>query len=154
MRVKAWTAAAAALACGCLSGEPRARRGQPDISEVVTRSERGAIETSNLARLAALERSLNDFVVGEGRIPKTLDELVPKYLAEIPEVGGLRGHKDSALVRYYPSSVISDGIINGSLLKDSGGWGYAFNDSQLIVFVNCTHKSMAGQLWYQARGAN
>jgi len=48
--------------------------------------------------------------------------------------------------------VIIDGQINGSELVDAGGWGYAFNESQVIVFLNCTHKSGSGQLWYQMRG--
>ncbi|HVE12271.1 MAG TPA: hypothetical protein VNI01_02645 [Elusimicrobiota bacterium] len=146
-------AALAAMLCGCLTMDSADQRRPSDISEEVGRSERGAIETSNLARLAALEHGVNEFVQAEGRIPKTLDELIPKYLAEIPEAAGLRGHRDSARVKSYPATVIVDGQINGAAIQDSGGWGYAHNDMQVIVFVNCTHKNLAGQLWYQARGA-
>jgi len=123
------------------------------VSEQVAESERRTLESHTLVSLAALERSVNDFVQARRRIPKTLDELVPEFLAEIPTVElGIKGYKPSSNVAYYPSSVIIDGRINAAALDDSGGWGYAFNNRQVIVFVDCTRKRMNGTLWYLARG--
>jgi hypothetical protein len=122
-------------------------------SQQVIASERQALESQTLSSLAAIERSLNDFVQRHRRIPKNLDELVPEFLAEIPTVSlGIKGYKSSNIVKYYPPSVIVDGRINGAALEDSGGWGYAHNDRQVIVFVDCTRKRMNGSLWFRARG--
>ena len=61
----------------------------------------------------------------------------------------VKGHKDSSEVRYYPASVISGGVINGAMLSDKGGWGFAYNGERVIVFVNCTHRSLRGGPWYK-----
>lgn len=157
MRMTAALAASLAWA-GCSTGtgglnlEPGPATTR-EMTDEVRRSERMTLESLTLSRLSAIERSLNDFIRAERRIPKRLDELVPKYLAEIPEAEtGVRGHKDSGGVRYYPASIIVDGQINGTKLKDTGGWGYVYNDRQVIVFVDCIHKMMDGKFWYQARG--
>lgn len=136
--------------CASFSGKD----GPPvGIGDEVRRSERLALESQTLARLSAMERSLNDFIRAERRIPEKLEELVPKYLAEIPETAlDVRAHKDTSEVRYYPPELIVDGQINGAALKDTGGWGYAHNARQVIVFVDCTHKMSDGKLWYRARG--
>jgi hypothetical protein len=100
-----------------------------------------------------MERSLNDFIQAEGRIPKKLEELMPKYLADIPETElSVRGHKDTNAVTLYGPEIISGGRINGAKLQDTGGWGYVYNDRQVILFVDCVHKMMSGKLWYEARG--
>ncbi|MFC1679302.1 hypothetical protein ACFL2T_03745 [Elusimicrobiota bacterium] len=137
--------------CGGMFGRDRLGA---DMSDDVAMSVRRSVESNTLSRLAALERSLNDFIQAKGRIPVRLNELIPKYLAEIPEVelGLRREHKDRNDVAYYPVAVISDGQINGALIEDTGGWGYVFNESQVIVFVDCTHKRMDGSYWYKTRG--
>ena len=145
--------AACALLAGCVtfssSRDPVSRQ----VSNEVALSDSRAHESLTLSNLAALERSLNDYIQAKKRIPAKLTELIPDYLAEIPETSlGLREHGDSKEVRYYPGSVILEGQINGALLDDKGGWGYAFNDTQVIVFVDCTHKRLDGSLWYRARG--
>lgn len=145
-------AAAAALA-GCMGGL-RGETGGKDISEEVAQSVRRASESHTLSRLAALERSLNDYIQAKGNIPPKLNVLVPDYIAEIPEaeLGLPRDHIDKNVISYYPAGIISDGQINGALIKDTGGWGYVFNDRQVIVFIDCVHKRMDGSPWYQARG--
>jgi hypothetical protein len=126
--------------------------GREKMSEI-QRSELMASESRTLSSLAALERSLNDFIKSKRHIPVKLDELVPEYLGKIPVLElGIPGHKDTDRVQYYPASIIVNGQVNGRRLKDTGFWGYAFNDRQVIVFVDCTHKSMRGAPWYQARG--
>lgn len=140
------------LASGCafMAREDRFPKG---MSDEVARSVRRTAESHTLSRLAALERSLNDYIQAKGKVPAKLEELVPEYLAEIPDVEmGLKEHKDRSEVRYYPASIIAGGAVNGAALGDSGGWGYAFNDRRVIVFVDCTHQRMDGSLWYKARG--
>jgi hypothetical protein len=143
-------------AAGCSQADMKLDSRPPSTREMtdeVRRSDRQTAESLTLSRLSAIERSLNDYIRAEGRIPRKLEEMAPKYIAEIPEATlGLRGHRDASSVKYYPADVIVDGQINGSRLKDTGGWGYAYNSRQVIVFVDCVHKMMDGKFWYQARG--
>jgi hypothetical protein len=123
------------------------------VSSEVALSDRRMQESMTLSRLAAIERSLNDFIQAKRRIPQALDELVPEFLAEIPEVVlGIRGINDTRSVRRYPPETIQDGQINGALLDNTGGWGYVYNRDQVIVFVDSTAKRLDGSLWYKARG--
>lgn len=123
------------------------------VSSEVARSERLSLESRTLSSLAAIERSLNDYIRAKKGIPGKLDLLLPEYLAEIPAVvTGVLGHKDSSRVRYYQAGIISGGQVDGARIDDTGGWGYVYNDHQVIVFVDCTHKTMKGMLWYQMRG--
>lgn len=120
------------------------------VSQEVAHSERLASESLTMSRLTALERSLSDFILAEGRVPKSLEDLIPRYIAEIPEsVLGIRGHKDSNVVTYYRPHVINGGLINGAELRDRGGWGYAFNGKRVILFVNCTHATLKGEPWFR-----
>ena len=97
-----------------------------------------------------METALASFVKGERRIPERLDELVPKYLAEIPSVDiAVGGHHETNAVKYYASDLLRDGQIDGTKLKDTGKWGYVHNDRQVVIFVDCTHPSSRGQPWYQ-----
>jgi len=125
-----------------------------NIDDALARSARRSEESHTLSRLAALERSVNDFIQAKGRIPTDLNDLIPEFIAEIPdtELGVPRGHRGKNNVEYYQAGIILDGQVNGALIKDSGGWGYVFNDRQVIIFVDCTHKRMDGSPWYQARG--
>lgn len=146
--------AAAALfsasGCGTLQGESSSAN---EVERNVADVELKAKEGQTLSALAKLEDSLRAYVKAERKIPEKLDELVPKYIAEIPAVaiGSHRG--ESAKVRVYPPTVLRDGRVDGTKLRDSGGWGYVFNDRQVVVFVNCSHKASSGRAWYLERGA-
>lgn len=149
-RMAAALAAAALAGCATMQDRDPASR---QVSSEIERSERMASESRTLSSLAALERSLNDFIKATGRIPLKLEQMVPEYLAEIPETNlGVPKHKDSSAVRVYGGDLIVNGQVDGSRLRDTGGWGYVFNERQVIVFIDCTHKNMRGNLWYQARG--
>jgi hypothetical protein len=105
-------------------------------------------ETRTLAGLKKLEDAVGDYYKTENKIPQKLTALIPKYLAEVPSVElGIGGHRDSNLVMYYPN-IIRDGVVDGSQLKDSGRWGYTYNDQQVIVFVDCTHTTSQGKPWF------
>lgn len=115
--------------------------------------ERKAQESKTLSALAIIEAALKDYVSMEKRIPERLDQLMPKYLPTIPTISlGVPEHRESSSVTYYPSGAIEKGQVKASLLKDSGAWGYVFNESQVIIFVDCTHSSIQGRPWYQAKG--
>lgn len=110
-------------------------------------------ESRTLSTLAKIEVSISNYIKEEGQIPPRLQDLVPKYLAEIPNVELSVGHhREANDVRNYPSSILRDGQIDGTQLKDSGKWGYVYNDRQVIIFVDCTHLSSRGIPWFQERG--
>jgi hypothetical protein len=116
-------------------------------------SDRQVRQSRTLSSLAQLETALESFVQHERRIPERLEELVPKYLAEIPSVDtGIKGHEESATVEYYPTNILEDGLLDGTRLRDRGRWGYVHNDAQVVIFVDCTHPSPRGKPWYQERG--
>lgn len=125
-----------------------------ELDHEFANSERANRESRTVSNLAALEKSLDDYVHHEGKIPEKLDLLIPKYAAEIPQADtGVRGHRASADVTYYGSGVIRDKVVDGTRLKDTGGWGYAYNSRQVIVFVDCTHASSRKRPWYREIGA-
>lgn len=144
---------AAVLAlCGC-----RGLLGRDDIAlqvdAEVRDSERQVRESRTLSSLAKIEASLSDYIKIEKRIPAKLEWLIPKYIAEIPSVEiGVKGHAETSEVKIYPSDILRDGKISGARLLDTGKWGYVFNERQVVIFVDCTHKSGRGRPWYQERG--
>ncbi|MFA6316367.1 MAG: hypothetical protein WC943_03030 [Elusimicrobiota bacterium] len=143
--------AAFALLCGCQTlGEERPA---VELDQEATEVDFVVKESRTLSILAKLETAIADFYKTEGKVPRKLTDLVPKYLADIPtvELVGAR-HKDTSAVQYYPADIIRDGQIDGSRLKDSGKWGYAYNEKQVIVFVDCTHRNSKGVPWFQVRG--
>ena len=150
---KALLLALASSLAACTMMGLREDRFPKGVSDEVARSVRRTAESHTLSALAALERSLNDYIQAKGKVPARLEDLVPEFLAEIPEVElGLKEHKDRSEVRYYPAAVIVGGGINGASLGDSGGWGFSYNEKRVILFVDCIHQRMDGSLWYKARG--
>lgn len=152
MRILCLGLAAILALCGC-----RAVMGRDEISlqvdNEVRDSERQARESRTLSSLARIESSLSDYIKIEKRIPPKLEWLIPKYMAEIPPVEiGVKGHAETSEVKIYPSDILRDGRISGARLMDTGKWGYVFNDRQVVIFVDCTHKSARGRPWYQERG--
>lgn len=152
-RTRGWTAAlllAAALG-GC--GGSRDEIITSETEQTLRQAELRIKESRTLSGLAKLEESLYNYHRTEHRIPERLDRLIPKYLAEIPVVEiGVRGHRDTDRVQSYPSDILRDGQLDGTRLRDTGRWGYVFNDRQVVVFVDCTHKSSRGRAWYLERG--
>ncbi|MBI3550299.1 MAG: hypothetical protein HY078_14765 [Elusimicrobia bacterium] len=151
VRILPFLLAVAAAGCGFTFGLKNER--SAGIESEIQRSERNTRESRTLSNLAAIENALSDFIKAEGKIPPRLDFLVPKYLSEVPSCDSAIGHhKESNDVRVYPSTVIRNGAIDGSQIRDTGNWGYVFNDRQVIVFVDCKHMSTRGKPWYLERG--
>ena len=143
---------ALAAAAGCASMGLAPDR-SPGVESEIQDAERRAHEDRTRSALAAMEVGLADFLKAEGGVPAKLDALIPKYLSEIPVADvGLRAHSASADVKYYPAEVIQDEMVDGTRLRDTGRWGFAFNGRRAILFVDCTHKTTLGELWYQVRG--
>ena len=141
--------AASLSACAFFGAE----HGTAELDSALARSDRVLRESKTVSSLAAIEKSLDDYVQHEGKIPARLDVLIPKYAAEIPLADpAVSRHAASNNVTYYPSSVIRDGVVDGTRIKDSDGWGYAANDRQIIIFVNCTHTNSHDRPWYREPG--
>ncbi|MBI4376888.1 MAG: hypothetical protein HY549_10620 [Elusimicrobia bacterium] len=138
------------LLCAC-AGNRRDSEVSREVEETVRRAEIRSKESQTLSALAKLEEGLSAFTRAERRIPKSLDKLIPKYLAEIPAVE-TSTHKENSSVMIYPPNVLRDGQIDGSRLRDTGGWGYIATQRQIVVFIDCTHPTTRGEPWYKARG--
>ena len=122
-----------------------------EVEREVRASERQAKEIHTLSYLAKLEEGVNAYYQSENKIPEKLQRLIPHYIAAIPSVE-TGAHRENGTITIYPRDVLRDGQIDGSKLKDTGGWGYVFSERQVVIFIDCTHKSSSGQPWYRARG--
>lgn len=151
--LKCAAAACAAAVLGCAAWTGRDEIGGAELAQEVRSADVHVKESRTLSGLAKLEASLSDYTKTEGKIPPNLETLIPKYLAAMPIVEtGVPGHKDTSSVRSYQSQVLVDGRVDGTKLDDTGKWGYVFNDRQIVVFVDCTHRAVDGSPWYQHRG--
>ncbi|MDD5656308.1 MAG: hypothetical protein PHF00_03535 [Elusimicrobia bacterium] len=143
--------AAVAVLAGC-RGIGSKDYGALELERNFADSDRQVRETRTLSSLVQLEASLSDYVKDERRIPDRLEQLIPKYLSGIPSVDiAVRGHRETAAVQYYPADLLVDGLIDGTRLRDTGKWGYAHNERQVVIFVDCTHPSSRGKPWYQEK---
>lgn len=143
-------ALAASLAgCGTFGGD----RIEQEVATSIRDNDRQVLESRTLGSLAKLEASIADYIKTEGRIPAKLEDLIPKYLAEMPTVEtGVSKHRENSAAKIYPADVLRDGVVQGTRISDSGRWGYVFNERQVVVFVDCTHQDSKGNPWYQQRG--
>jgi hypothetical protein len=144
---------AAAVLAGCGTAPGREDQISQEVEKSVQDAETRARESRTMSALAKLEEAIAAYIGAEKRIPDSIEELIPKYLAEVPSVEiDARGHHDNNAVRKYPASILMDGQIDGSQLKDSGRWGYVHNDRQVVIFIDCTHQSRRGHPWYMQHG--
>jgi hypothetical protein len=76
--------AAAVLLAGCDAGSNSQPQGNPaDVTNnTLVNAKRTADKTIDVS---FINQAISLFNVQEGRLPKTLDELVPKYVAKIPD---------------------------------------------------------------------
>ena len=76
-------AAVAFLAAGCgKSSAPQQATNPADVDNPLVNAKRTADKAIDTA---ALNQAIQLFNVQEGRLPKTLQELVPKYVGKIPD---------------------------------------------------------------------
>ncbi len=152
MRKLILTAAAALLTAGCavlFGGKDEATA---DFDKETSANEARVKEDRARSSLAQLETRLSDYTKTEKKIPAKLENLVPKYLAEIPTLDlSACGHETSQ-VEIYSAQILRDGQVDGSRIKGTGRWGYVFNENQVVIFVDCLKPSLRGVPWYQERG--
>ncbi|UPT73971.1 MAG: hypothetical protein M0D55_19420 [Elusimicrobiota bacterium] len=84
----------------------------------------------------------------EGKYPAAVRELIPKYLARIPELE-LPEHKPSDGIRVLKSVGSMEELKNQ--LTDSGQWTFVLDPDSKIdgtVLIDCTHKDSRGSQWH------
>lgn len=145
------TAAAVLLTAGCagLLGKDEASM---DFDKETSANETRVKEDGVRSSLAQLEARMADYTKTEKKIPEKLEKLVPKYIAEIPPLDLPVCGRESAKVEVYPSDILRDGQVDGSRIRGSGHWGYVYNDTRIVIFVDCLKPSLRGVPWYQERG--
>ena len=144
------TAAAVLLTAGC-AGMLGKDEASADFDKETSANEARIKEDRVRSSLAQIEARLADYTKTLP-IPAKLEKLVPKYLAEIPSLDlPVCGH-ESNKVEVYSPDILRDGQVDGSRIRGSGHWGYVFNDTRVVIFVDCLKPSLRGLPWYQERG--
>lgn len=128
-----------------------------DDSAVEFDKDTGAADTQMLedkarTNLGTIEAALADYVKEKGAVPEKLDQLIPKYLAAIPPLDVPACGRETERVQNYPPEVLRDGQVDGARLLGTGRWGYVYDQTRVVVFVDCLKTSGKGVPWYQERG--
>jgi hypothetical protein len=152
MRILLSIAVAASLA-GCSGMLGGKEMGTSDFDKDASEADVRVREDRARAGLGKLEASIADFVKTEKRIPAKLEELVPKYLGELPTLNVPGCGRENDKSENYGPDILRGGQVDGSRLKGTGRWGYVYNESRVVVFVDCVKPSSRGVPWYQERGA-
>lgn len=135
--------------CAMMSGRDEASvEFDKDTSSTEARVKEDKVRSS----LAQIETRLADYTKTEKKIPAKLENLVPKYMAEIPTLDLPVCGRESNRVEGYSPMILRDGQVDGSRLKGTGNWGYVYTEERIVVFVDCLKPSLRGVPWYQERG--
>jgi hypothetical protein len=143
--------ACSSMGMGNITGKDEA---SADFEKDTSASDASVREDRARMSLRALESALADYVKAEKRIPAKLDLLVPKYLAAVPPLDVPACGGETEKVQNYPSTILRDGQVDGSQLRGTGRWGYVYDDTRVVIFVDCLKPSSKGIPWYQERGVN
>lgn len=145
------TAVVVFLTAGC-AGLFAKDEAAADFDKETSANEAKIKEDRVRSALAQIETRLADYTKTEQKIPAKLENLVPKYLGEIPALDlPVCGH-ESNKVEVYSPVILRDGQVDGSRLKGTGHWGYVFTEDRIVIFVDCLKPSLRGIPWYQERG--
>ena len=143
----------AVLLAGCAGSTFSGKDEATADFEKETRAADVRIKEDNVrSNLSRIESSLADYFKVEKKIPKKLESLVPKYMAEIPGLDLPPCGRETSAVEIYPADILRGGQVDGTRLRGTGRWGYVFNERQVVVFVDCLKPSSKGIPWYQERG--
>ncbi|MDE2489943.1 MAG: hypothetical protein KGM24_03800 [Elusimicrobia bacterium] len=143
-------AAAGLGGCAYLSGSRDV--GSSDVEKAASADDALVREDRARTDLGHIENALAEYVKAEKRIPAKVEDLVPKYLAEIPSLDLPECGRESNRVQYYPADVLRDGRVDGTRLYGTGRWGYVHNSHRVVIFVDCLKNSSNGTPWYRVRG--
>ncbi len=141
--------AAALSGCGSMTGRDDA---SGDFDKEASAEDVRVREDKARTSLAQLESAIADYVKAENKVPPKLDALVPKYIAGIPSVDLPACGHETDQVQAYPPTILRDGVVDGSRLLATGRWGYVYDSTRVVVFVDCLKTSSKGVPWYQERG--
>ncbi|NNN06214.1 MAG: hypothetical protein HKL90_09975 [Elusimicrobia bacterium] len=143
--------AAAAFAAGCaqMTGAKDVRT---DIEAQETSVDSDTQESDARTSLGSIENALAEYIKSEQAIPADLDELVPKYLADIPPLDITACGRRTQGVQKYPSTILRGGRVDGARIKGTGLWGYVHDSQRVVIFVDCLKPAANGTPWYQVRG--
>lgn len=143
--------AVAALA-GCASMTGAKEMGASDFDKDASDADVRVREDRARAGIGKIEASIADYVKGEKKIPAKLEDLVPKYLAELPTVSLPACGRETDRSESYGTEILRGGTVDGSRIRGTGRWGYVYNENRVVVFVDCVKPSSRGVPWYQERG--
>lgn len=139
---KALIAAAVLLAVGLIIGMSTGSGSGGKFKPLHVKVGEGKTKTYLASLRSALEVYRKDH---NGAAPAKLEDLVPKYLTEIPPADTEK-HEASAAVTAYGADVCA----GASKLKDTGGWGFVADPKAACagrVFVDCAHDDIQGKPW-------
>ena len=107
-------------------------------------------ETAALAALSEVRKALEAYKAKEGKYPKSLTKLAPKYISRIPEISAA-DHPATREVLEINSSDYDDTPFQA--ITDTGKWLY-FTDKKSKLYgrllIDCSHKGAGGAELYQA----
>lgn len=86
----------------------------------------------------------------EGSYPPSLDDLIPRYISEIPKVKTKAHAQTSAWTAYGDEVCAPPGSVDPAKIKDTGGWGYVTDQQSKCwgtIFVDCSHKDLRDRVW-------
>ena len=141
-----WVSAFAFLGMAVVSALAQTDSGAKSTVSRMDELTRRAAEGSAKANLGSLRAGLSIFYGDkEGEYPKTLAELVPKYVDAIPTLN-LPDHAKSSKVRIVKKA---KGKTADPYIKDTGGWLYFIGketgELEGTVVIDCKHKDAKGQ---------
>jgi len=108
-----------------------------------------ANETETLFTISEVTFALSAYRKEEGRFPKALKDLTPKYIPAIPAIA-VAGHEKTDRTTEIDSSDYDANL--SKVMKDTGAWLYFSNKKSRYygrVFVDCTHKNAQGVEFYR-----
>ena len=108
-----------------------------------------ASEQEALSNVVSMRNKLSIFYGDhEGKYPERLENLVPKYLSEIPSIQ-VAGHGKTTHI------TLSNAVLNSTediakFITDSGDWIYFSNPDSHYggVMINCSHRGITGKPLY------
>jgi hypothetical protein len=143
-----------AAGSGCMNMTGGRDAASVELDKETSADDVRVLEDKTRTSLSALESAVSDYVKTESRIPEKLDLLIPRYLSQIPSLDIPACGGESNKVQNYPPSILRDGQVDGSAIRGTGRWGYVYNDSRVVVFIDCLKPTSKGLPWYQVRGIN
>jgi len=143
--------AAVALLSGC-AGMLGKDESSAEFDKETSAEDARVREDKTRTNLASLESAVADYVKAESKVPPKLESLIPKYIAGIPSLDLPVCGGETDKVQPYSSDVLRGGVIDGARLRGTGRWGYVYDETRVVVFVDCLKSSSKGIPWYQERG--